>query len=815
MAAGAGDARVEAQGRPLLRAVRPRLRDPRDARPAAPHVPDPHVHQEQVRPPRTGSAARASTRTSRSAWRRASARSPPRSTWRSSPSCIDFLDGDTSPDPRPARQAACTRRATRWSSSARPGCATRSSRCARRSSASRWSTPRRRTTTSSGWSTTRSRRRCRCSSCARAASSGRKGLVVDKVEDVEPPELVGRLLEQLYGDARGRRHPPRDPRARRSPTIPSSTRSSSDCSGGSKVRVRVPAARRQAAAAGDGHAERARGVRAPQAQARVRPQRPRAGAGRAAGGARSARSAAAHRVLRHLEPPGHRDRGVDGGDGGRPAEALRLPALQDPSPAGPGRLRGDGRGAHPPVPSLPRTSATKARAAASGSRTRRTSLLVDGGKGQLGVAVRVLEELGLEDIAWRASPSGSKRSTCRASPSPVRIPRDSEALYLLQQVRDEAHRFAITYHRQLRGKKMTRSVLDDVPGLGPDPAGAPAQGVRLGEAAARAHRRRTRRDPVAARARSAHAVYAQLHGERVQPAMNIAGLDVTIITGMSGAGRSAAADVLEDLGFFVIDNLPPALITKVAELARGKDSARQRFALVVDVRSGDVRRRARRRARRAARPRARTRVCCSSTPPTTCSCAATRRRRRKHPLAAGDRVVRRHRRRARCCSRSSRASADVVVDTSDLNVHELRDRLRALFGDDDRATARLQTSIVSFGYKHGLPDRRRPRVRLPLPAQPALGRRAAPAPRHRRAACATTCSSSPRPRRSSTSSSGCSRCCSPRTCARARRTCRSASAAPAAGTAASSSPSELGERCSATGSACRRTGRTTATLDRG
>jgi excinuclease ABC subunit C len=49
----------------------------------------------------------------------------------------------------------------------------------------------------------------------------------------------------------------------------------------------------------------------------------------------------------------------------------------------------------------------------------------------------------------------------------VRIPRSSEALYLLQQVRDEAHRFAITYHRQLRGKRMTRSVLDEVPGLGP------------------------------------------------------------------------------------------------------------------------------------------------------------------------------------------------------------------------------------------------------------------------------------------------------------------------------------------------------------
>src|SRR5207244_5605451 len=50
---------------------------------------------------------------------------------------------------------------------------------------------------------------------------------------------------------------------------------------------------------------------------------------------------------------------------------------------------------------------------------------------------------------------------------PVRIPRQSEALYLLQRIRDEAHRFAITYHRQLRAKRMTKSVIDDVPGLGP------------------------------------------------------------------------------------------------------------------------------------------------------------------------------------------------------------------------------------------------------------------------------------------------------------------------------------------------------------
>jgi excinuclease ABC subunit C len=94
-------------------------------------------------------------------------------------------------------------------------------------------------------------------------------------------------------------------------------------------------------------------------------------------------------------------------------------------------------------------------------------LLVDGGKGQLGVAVRVLEELGLEDISVASLAKRFEEVYLPGEPEPVRIPRDSEALYLLQQVRDEAHRFAITYHRQLRDKKMIRSVLDDVPGLGP------------------------------------------------------------------------------------------------------------------------------------------------------------------------------------------------------------------------------------------------------------------------------------------------------------------------------------------------------------
>lgn len=95
-------------------------------------------------------------------------------------------------------------------------------------------------------------------------------------------------------------------------------------------------------------------------------------------------------------------------------------------------------------------------------------LLVDGGKGQLGVAVRVLRELGLEEEIPVASLAKQFEEVFLPGRSePVRIPRQSEALYLLQRIRDESHRFAITYHRELRAKRMTRSVLDDIAGLGP------------------------------------------------------------------------------------------------------------------------------------------------------------------------------------------------------------------------------------------------------------------------------------------------------------------------------------------------------------
>ncbi len=94
-------------------------------------------------------------------------------------------------------------------------------------------------------------------------------------------------------------------------------------------------------------------------------------------------------------------------------------------------------------------------------------LVIDGGKGQLNVAVRVLEDLGLEDIAVVSLAKRLEEVYVPGQSEPIRIARDSEALYLLQQVRDEAHRFAITYHRKLRDRKTTRSELDDVSGLGP------------------------------------------------------------------------------------------------------------------------------------------------------------------------------------------------------------------------------------------------------------------------------------------------------------------------------------------------------------
>jgi excinuclease ABC subunit C len=94
-------------------------------------------------------------------------------------------------------------------------------------------------------------------------------------------------------------------------------------------------------------------------------------------------------------------------------------------------------------------------------------LIVDGGKGQLNAALKVMAELGVDHIPAIGLAKQREEVFVPGRSKPILLPRDSEALYLLQRVRDEAHRFAITYHRRLRQGKGLSSALDDVPGIGP------------------------------------------------------------------------------------------------------------------------------------------------------------------------------------------------------------------------------------------------------------------------------------------------------------------------------------------------------------
>ena len=175
--------------------------------------------------------------------------------------------------------------------------------------------------------------------------------------------------------------------------------------------------------------------------------------------------------------------------------------------------------------------------------------------------------------------------------------------------------------------------------------------------------------------------------------------DFLVITGLSGAGRSTAADTLEDLGWFVIDNLPPSLIGKVAELVGRPGSETERVALVVG-KGGEEHLEDTSPALTALRGTgARVRVVFLD----ASDDVLVRRfeeTRRRHPLAA-EGVVESITRERELLD-PIKVQADVVIDTSDLNVHQLRDRLVDLFSRDDPTLA-MQTSVLSFGFKHGIP----------------------------------------------------------------------------------------------------------------
>jgi RNase adapter protein RapZ len=170
-----------------------------------------------------------------------------------------------------------------------------------------------------------------------------------------------------------------------------------------------------------------------------------------------------------------------------------------------------------------------------------------------------------------------------------------------------------------------------------------------------------------------------------------------IITGLSGAGRSQAADTFEDLGWFVIDNMPPALLPKVTELVQAPGSTTERVALVVGTGAYFDELPPALEQLRKTTGRVRVLFLEATTEVLVRRYENTRRR---HPLAETDRVSEGIERERELLD-PVKSQADVVVDTSNLNVHQLRDRLLELFARD--AETGLQTSVVSFGYKHGLP----------------------------------------------------------------------------------------------------------------
>ncbi len=176
-------------------------------------------------------------------------------------------------------------------------------------------------------------------------------------------------------------------------------------------------------------------------------------------------------------------------------------------------------------------------------------------------------------------------------------------------------------------------------------------------------------------------------------------LRIVIITGLSGAGRSTAAKCLEDLGWFVVDNLPPSLLATMAELGGRSQGAVNRIAVVVDVRSRAFFSDLRAATDDLDRSGLRAQVLFLEA-----SDEALVRRfesvRRPHPLQGDGRLVDGIA-RERALQRDLRGDADLVIDTTSLNVHELRAKIVATFAEEPERS--LRANLVSFGYKYGLP----------------------------------------------------------------------------------------------------------------
>jgi UPF0042 nucleotide-binding protein len=174
--------------------------------------------------------------------------------------------------------------------------------------------------------------------------------------------------------------------------------------------------------------------------------------------------------------------------------------------------------------------------------------------------------------------------------------------------------------------------------------------------------------------------------------------ELVVVTGMTGAGRSTAAKELEDLGFYVVDNLPPSLLRDVVRLVDESRGKGQPIAVVVDVRSGSFFQSLQANLAQGATGRRATLVFLEATDD-----VLVRRQeaaRRPHPLQGGGRLLDGLQRERRVLA-DLRSDADLVIDTTALNVHELTDRIAEAFGSED--VTGLKVTVISFGFKYGIP----------------------------------------------------------------------------------------------------------------
>jgi RNase adapter protein RapZ len=175
--------------------------------------------------------------------------------------------------------------------------------------------------------------------------------------------------------------------------------------------------------------------------------------------------------------------------------------------------------------------------------------------------------------------------------------------------------------------------------------------------------------------------------------------ELLVITGLSGAGRSEAADDLEDLGWFVIDNLPITLLDKVVELGQLGSEPGQRLAFVIGPTADHVDLLERIVALRRDDHRVRVLFLDASTSVLVKRYGSTRRR---HPLDNGHGSITDAIERERLLLESVKAAADLVIDTTELTVHQLKARVGDAFAEG-RLDEGMRVVVTSFGYKYGLP----------------------------------------------------------------------------------------------------------------